>query len=605
MLEFLKEHLIFATGGASSPGSGNRWKRRSRERDLLTDRIVEEIRRIHGFTLHPEQVRCGLLMTGPVIAEMATGEGKTAAAVLTATLLAESGWKLLVATANDYLAERDARFAAPVLSRFGHACSFLREETSPEGRRQAYAADVIYAPLREFVFDFLRDRLAESTLAPASVAGCLETGRVFQGQPEALLCDEADSILIDEAVTPFIISDRIQRYDSGFEEGLREAARIASALVENIDFADLPRLGIVLTPSGRRKLDGQPLSHGCRMLTRSQFHHCVELALRASKDFHRDQHYVVQNGDVSIVDEFTGRLSAGRKWSRGVHQAIEAREELPLSAPTEACASMTVHDYLARFPSVSGMTGTAREARAEFRKIYGLRVEEIARHRPLQRVTRPALVFRSAEEKWEAVIRDVQEQQARGRAVLIGTRTVAISEELSQRLCDARLEHVVLNARNADAESAIVSLAGQPRRITVATNMAGRGTDIRLHPSVLQAGGLHVIGTEFHSSRRIDRQLQGRCARQGDPGSFQQFASLEDHLLSSAFGDEGARQRRRGRWNPAAALHLLQKAQRRLEQQAVIARMRLCRRSRQAQEILQSVGLDPILNPFPEDESFG
>jgi preprotein translocase subunit SecA len=331
----------------------------------------------------------------------------------------------------------------------------------------------------------------------------------------------------------------------------------------------------------------------------------MELALRGARDFHRDQQYVVRQGDVCIVDEFTGRLSTGRKWSRGVHQAIEARENVPLSAPTDASASLTVHDYLERFPRVSGMTGTAREAKGEFRTIYGLRVEDIARHRPLQRITLPPAIFRSMEEKWDAVIGDVQNQHRRGRAVLIGTRTVAISEELSQRLRDTGLEHVVLNARNADSESEIIAQAGQPGRITVATNMAGRGTDIRLHPAVLEAGGLHVIGTEFHSARRIDRQLAGRCGRQGDPGSFQQFASLDDHILSSAFGEELVQKRRRRPWSPESSRRLLERAQQRLEQQAVIARMQLCRRNQQAQEILRSVGLDPVLNPFPEDESPG
>jgi preprotein translocase subunit SecA len=582
----------------------------------LESRVLAAIERQHGFTLHPPQLAGGRALIAGKIAEMATGEGKTAAALLPLVHHAIEGRTVFVATANDYLARRDAGFASPVLRDFGFSVGFVQGTMPADERRGAYRAGITYGTMKEFVFDFLRDRSAKGA---GMRQGTRCRGRstahrtVAPGQPEpdVIIVDEADSILLDEAATPCVLSSPAERLPPGYEECLKWTARIAPELTEGTDYVHLPDGGVALTPKGRIMVSAQPMPESIAALTINDVFHCLELSLRAADRFHQNVHYVVDRGEVLIVDEFTGRISEGRKWRGGVHQAVEAKERVPLTIPTEPSAAMTIQDYVRRFAHVSGMTGTAVEAAREFKAVYALPVLAIPRHRPLRRRELPDMLCRNRDEKWDRIVEETQSLQSQRAAVLIGTRTIHASQELSQRLGDAAIEHVVLNARNPEAESEIVAQAGQPGRVTVATNMAGRGTDIRLHETVRETGGLHVIGTELHASARIDRQLAGRCARQGDPGVFRQYLSLDDDLLEAAYGVERAEQVRKravrrldagGSRGRPAVIRTFRTAQQHLERTAARQRRQLCRTSIERNRMLRSLGLDPILTPLPDDD---
>jgi preprotein translocase subunit SecA len=322
----------------------------------------------------------------------------------------------------------------------------------------------------------------------------------------------------------------------------------------------------------------------------------LERALLVNERYVRDRDYVIRDGRIQIVDEFTGRTADGRSWSRGVHQAIEARESLALTRTTRSGARITVQEFVGRFRDVSGMTGTAAESASEFREVYGLRVRTIAPHQPSQRVERPPVVTPSLAEKWRAVADETQRVIGEGRAVLVGTRTVDASEQLSAVFKEHNVDHVVLNARVPDREAEIIAQAGQPGRVTIATNMAGRGTDIRLADSVRDAGGLHVIITELNASPRIDRQLIGRCGRQGDPGTYRAILSSEDPILTEAFGERPFSRDPSGeRANVASASHL-KKAQHTIDQRQLAARRMLRLASTRRREDEEALGLDPILD---------
>jgi preprotein translocase subunit SecA len=365
-----------------------------------------------------------------------------------------------------------------------------------------------------------------------------EAGAV-QRAPYFMLVDEADSLLIDEARTPLILSGGAPNSAAVTAAGCRWGASVAEQFREGEHFEfDDKRQRLALTAAGRAHLRGLPIPpelDGQRMFELYEF---VERAILVQHNFQRDRHYVVRNNEIVIVDEFTGRLSEGRRWQAGIHQAIEAREGVPISHEAQVVARVTVQDFFLRFPHLAGMTGTAVSAARELRQLYKRRVVEIPTHHPSRRERLPDRVFAAADDKWNAIAVLAGQMQALRRPVLIGTRSIDVSELLSQRLAQAGVKHDVLNARDPAKEAPIVASAGERGQVTVATNMAGRGTDIRLGAEVAELGGLFVIGTEMHDSARIDRQLAGRCARQGDPGSFQQFLSLEDELLERAFGKE-------------------------------------------------------------------
>lgn len=564
-----------------------------REFQATASQTRESLERHRGLVLRPGQLRCAWLLTRRCVVEFATGEGKTAGILPAAAFHARRGRTVWIATANDYLARRDADFAGPVFADLGLTTGCITQSLSRSARQSAYRANIIYGTLREFIFDHLRDRLRQERSATTAAEVSLQPGR------DVLICDEADSLLIDEALTPCIISAPGAGLQAATPNGLRWGALAAGDFQEGVDYLDHPGFGPVLTPAGEERLVCSVLPEDVQSLTVTELAHCLELALLAGRRFREGEHYVVDRGQVRLVDESTGRIGPGKAWSRGLQQAVEAREEVPLTQPLEPAASLTIQQFARGFGHLCGLTGTAREAAAELRTGYQLRVQRVPEHVRTQRKMLPERAFRTLGEKLEAIVQDVGERLRAGRAVLVGTRTVKSSEFLSAALQAAGIEHAVLNARNPQLESQIIARAGQPGQVSVATNMAGRGTDITLHPDVRAAGGLHVIGTELHSSSRIDRQLAGRCGRQGDPGTFQQFLSLEDDLLSVAAAEASHRERNSA--SPSSIIRRLRRAQRQLERRQQQARRDLDRRREEEFALLRKLGVDPVVNPFPEE----
>ncbi|RPI43730.1 MAG: prepilin peptidase, partial [Betaproteobacteria bacterium] len=477
------------------------------------------------------------LLQGRLV-EMETGEGKTLTATLPASTAALAGVPVHVITVNDYLAVRDAQTMGPVYEFLGLTVGVVHQELDPDARRAAYACDVTYCTNKDLAFDYLRDRVALGDSGSAAHIA-LQRLRGERGGADRVvlrglhfgIVDEADSVFIDEARTPLILS--ASKGDDDATDVCNEALSLAREMVPGRDYVIDRRERIVdLNAAGKDRLaDWSEDKHGVWTSTRGR-EELVRQALSALHLFARDQHYVVSEDKVQIVDEFTGRIMADRSWERGLHQMIEAKEGVPLTARRETLARITYQRLFRRYLRLAGMTGTAMEVSPEIWSIFRLDVVKVPLNRPCLRRFAPGRLFTSAEEKWRAVA-ELARHCARdeGRPVLIGTRSVQASEALSRVLAEHGLEHALLNAKQDSEEAEIVAAAGQPGRITVATNMAGRGTDIRLSPEVAQRGGLQVILTECHESARIDRQLYGRCARQGDPGSCVTLVSLEDELF--------------------------------------------------------------------------
>ena len=496
--------------------------------------------RATGLRAYPVQLMGALGLAEGRLVEMATGEGKTLTIGLAAAISGWQGRPVHVITANDYLAHRDAEW----LRRFYALCDLRVASVTGEfdfpRRRDCYAADVVYTTSKELVADFLRDRLALGVMADPGrrmVARLLRSGGGAAEEPIVLrglhtaIVDEADNQLIDEAVTPLIIS-RPQPNDA-LVALCREADRLASELLpgEHYDL-DLRHKEAKLLPAGSAVIE-----EWCRAQRGGIFHQVawmsglVVQSLQARHFFLRDKQYVIVDGKVLIVDESTGRMMPGRSWRLGLHQAVEAKEGLEITQPNESLARLSFQRFFRLFRRLSGITGTAAEAAPEFWRVYELPFVRIPSHRPNIRQRWPMRVFATAEAKWSAVVEEIVAVHAHGRPVLVGTRSVAASEHLGRLLTARGLAFTLLNAVRHDQEASIILQAGESRAITVATNMAGRGTDIRLGSGVAAAGGLHVIVTELHESGRIDRQLEGRSGRQGDPGSARTFASLEDDLV--------------------------------------------------------------------------
>jgi preprotein translocase subunit SecA len=572
---------------------GSKWS-------IESNRVRQAAAETIGLRPYDVQIRGGLAMRRGRIVEMATGEGKTLTAILPAYLHASEGRPVLVATANDYLARRDADLMQPAYRALGLSVGCVQSGQSREDRGRAYACDVTYGTAREFGFDFLRDHLEARRRQDTRLA-LLARGPVkVQRDPGFLLLDEADSLLIDEARTPLILSGSLDRADAAHEACYRWAADAADGFREASHyqrdrFSGWP----ALTTDGRGRIRTLAMPPEMAALDLTEIHHFLERALYVQHRFARDRHYVIRDQKVLIVDEYTGRIQPGRTWNDGLHQAIEARERLPLTIETGHLARVTMQEFVARFPHIAGMTGTATEAAREFRSVYGVRVERIPTHRPLQRVRWNDAVFLSRAEKERAVANETQRVLEQGRAVLIGTPTIAASQRLSERLTGTGIEHVVLNALNLEQEAGIVAEAGTAGRVTIATNMAGRGTDIHLAPEVQSAGGLHVIATELHTASRIDRQLAGRCGRQGDPGTYRQFLSIDDEILDAAHGERGAEQLRRsfGRTEDVTGIvTLLRKAQRTVEAEHFRQRQELMQFDRELERATEALGLDPVLD---------
>jgi preprotein translocase subunit SecA len=501
--------------------------------------LRETAHRVLGQRHHDVQILGALALLDGRLAEMDTGEGKTLTAGMAVALAALAGLPTHVVTVNDYLAERDAAQIGPLYRALGLTLGVIQHGMEPAARAAAYACDITYAANQELAFDYLRDRLALGRQAgvarlklrrlagpaPAHAAPAVMRGLHF------VVVDEADSVLIDEARTPLIIS---QETDAAAERlWAEQALSLADALTEGEHYRLLPEeRRVLLTEAGRARLGELGAAMGGIWTGRIRREEAARQALSARLLFHRGDHYLVREGKVEIVDENTGRIQADRSWSDGLHQIIEAKEGVAVTPRKLSIARMTYQRLFRRYRRLSGMTGTAREARSELWSVYRLRVARIPPNLPSRLDRGRVTILPGLAAKWRRVAARAAAESARGRPVLIGTRSVSASLAVSAVLAEAGLAHQVLNAENDREEAAIIAGAGEAGRVTVATNMAGRGVDIRLAPEVVAAGGLHVILTERHDARRIDRQLEGRAGRRGEPGSAEAILSLEDPLLA-------------------------------------------------------------------------
>ncbi len=556
------------------------------------------------------QLLAGAALVKGAIAEMQTGEGKTLVATLPLVLYALSGKGAHLATVNDYLARRDAEWMKPIYEALGLKVGIVESQMDFDERRKAYACDVTYGTAKEFGFDFLKDRLIKRQLDEGGGdLGRMLTGGSASGSAKLLqrpywfaLVDEADNVLIDEARTPLIIASPPGEAQAAEQALFRFAARAATDLEPDEDFEqDVQKQTCELLGRGRsrvRALDRPPELDSTSLL---EIYDAVERAIRARRFFNRDRQYVVRDGKIVIIDEFTGRAAEGRTWKEGLHQAVEAQEDVEVTVPSGHAARITIQDLFARWPHLAGMTGTIATSASELSRTYDVAVAVVPTNRPAIRQRFPAMVCRDQEDKFARIVAEVAELHAQGRPVLIGTRSIDKSERLSQLLDAAHLPHTVLNARHIEREAEIVAQAGQRGQITVSTNMAGRGTDIKLGEGVHELGGLHVICTELHDSARIDRQLVGRCGRQGDPGTWRQYVALDDDILVQGYGPARtarivARLAPRIGGNPERLLSTFQRAQRKVE-----ARHRRQRRvleyvERQRAEAHIQMSQDPYLD---------
>ncbi len=521
--------------------------------------VREAARRTLGLRHYDVQLIGGMVLHAGKIAEMRTGEGKTLVATLPVYLNALAGQGVHVVTVNDYLARRDAAWMGPVYAALGMTVGVVVPGMRPDAKREAYRADVTYGTNNEFGFDYLRDNMALA-----------REERYQRGQFYAIV-DEVDSILIDEARTPLIISGPADESPQLYVKVNRVVPRLVRQASEDGEgdfWVDEKQKQVHLSESGMEHAEQLLREVGAIKEGDSLYEahniavvHHLNAALRAHHLYQRDVHYIVRGGEVIIVDEFTGRTLAGRRWSDGLHQAIEAKEGVPIQRENHTLASITFQNYFRLYQKLAGMTGTADTEAYEFQQIYGLEVVVIPTHRPMQRKDYPDLVFLNQKAKFDAVVADIKDCHQRKQPVLVGTTSIETSEMLSKRLIAEGVPHEVLNAKQHEREAHIVAQAGRPGAVTIATNMAGRGTDIVLggsldaelnalppdtheaerervrsewkqrHDAVVAVGGLHIVGTERHESRRIDNQLRGRSGRQGDPGSSRFYLSLEDNLM--------------------------------------------------------------------------
>ena len=479
----------------------------------------------------------GWALLNGMIAEMETGEGKTLTATLAAATAALSGRAVHVITVNDYLAERDSEWMRPVYEALGITVGCIRSGLDPALRRAAYDCDVTYCSNKEIAFDYLRDRMVLGgrprpiALRLEALSGTARRDRLLLRGLQFAIVDEADSVLVDEARTPLILSAAA---DHSQDEAVHRQALDLAQQLSAADY-EVRDHGVELTESGGERLArlGESLTGIWTGPRRRE--QLVRQALTALHVFKRDQHYLMRDGKVVIVDEFTGRLMPDRSWEQGLHQLIEIKEGCEVTGRRETLARISYQRFFRRYVHLSGMTGTASEVAGELWAVYRRRVAKIPTHKPVRRARYPYQVYGRAETKWQAVVASIEQHRRAGRPVLVGTRSVKASEHLASLLDKAGLPYRLLNARQDRDEAEIIARAGEPGCITVATNMAGRGTDIKLAPGVAEGGGLHVIATELHDSGRIDRQLFGRCARQGDPGSCEAILAVEDDLVESFF----------------------------------------------------------------------
>ncbi len=559
--------------------------------------VREAARRRLGQRHYDAQMLGGLAMRHGYVAEMRTGEGKTLAATLPAAAAALARVPVHVLTVNDYLASRDAEAMRPVYAALGLTVGCVLNGMPTEERREHYLRDVVYVTNKEIVFDWLRDRLSLPAggqalrLHAQRLAGTARADTVLRGLHCAVV-DEADSVLLDEARTPLVIAADTAP-DPQQLEAWRQALALAGQLRQPEHFTlDPQRRTAELTPAGEARVATLAAGLGPAWASRPHRAQLARQALAATLLFQRDVHYLVVDGAVQIIDEATGRVMPDRSWDLGLHQMIETKEGCAPTAERDTLASVSYQRFFRHYHHLCGMTGTAREVAGELWDTYGLPVMRIPTNRPMQLRRLATTLCADQAEKWNQVTNRVRHLHAAGRPVLIGTRTVGASETLSAALDRAGLPHSVLNARLHQPEAAIVAAAGQPGRITIATNMAGRGTDIALGAGVAEAGGLHVLGTELHDSARVDRQLAGRCARQGEPGSTELVLALDDRLLSenAPLAANWLALLPAGRLRTALALHAMRRAQHRLERRHAEDRAQLLQADEQEAETLGFTG---------------
>ncbi len=494
-----------------------------------------------GWRHFDVQLIGGWVMANGMLAEMATGEGKTLTATLPACTAAFAGLPVHVLTANDYLVKRDAALMRPLYQSLGLTVGTIEDGMDPQARRAAYACDITYCTGKQLVFDYLKDRMLLRNM-PGRLSLSIQKLDSAQSQLSSLLLrglcvaiiDEADFVLIDEARTPLILS---QPGDAPEQKDMFvQALSAADDLEPGVEFVLRKKdRRVELTEKGRNRLATLGETLGGIWTSARRREELVQQGLSARHLFERDKQYLIKDGKIQIIDENTGRIMADRSWERGLHQMIEVKEDCEITPQKEPLAKISYQRFFRRYLRLCGMSGTAMEVAADLRSVYGLDVVPVPTNRPSRRQVKPTRVYRSASGKWEAIVESIQQQQQRGRPILVGTRSVATSEILSTLLKQKRLAHRVLSARQDEHEAEIVSQAGERGRITVATNMAGRGTDIKLGHGVAELGGLHVIVAERNDSRRVDRQLMGRCARQGDPGSCEAILSFEDEITAAYF----------------------------------------------------------------------
>jgi preprotein translocase subunit SecA len=593
-----------------------RWRSKSGTTlaDLLPEAyglVRETARRVLGQQHYPVQIMGGIGLFEGGLAEMQTGEGKTLTATLPTFLRALPGRGCHVVTVNDYLAQRDCDQMGPIYEKLGLSVGCVVSASEPDERRRAYWKDITYATSREIGFDFLRDRLKVGAQLDEmhrprlfQHAEISEDGPVQRGHHFALV-DEADSVLIDDAVTPLIIGlERDATVE--FDALLNWSRDLVPQLEVGIDFLfDPGKRTVELTNAGTRKVVLASKPALMNSFDTEKIYTQVEQAIRARYAYVRGRDYLInKDEEVAIVDEGTGRTLEGRKWQAGLHQAIEAKENVPITAETGEAARITVQTFFRRYENIAGMTGTGIQAGREFHHTYGLNVTTIPTHRPCIREGLPPRIFANQEAKRQALVPEIERLYQAGRAVLIGTPSVEASEALGRALKSREIDCLILNALFHEAEAEIISQAGQPGRITIATNMAGRGTDILLHEDVRKNGGLHVIATEMHTNRRIDRQLVGRAARQGDPGSYQFWLSLDDELFRymrtehlnklKAKANSVGTLELPGRW-----IRTFRRTQRIIESQERKHRKQLLKMEKSREKMCRAMGLDPYLE-LPE-----
>lgn len=505
--------------------------------------IREYSRRVLQMHHYESQLAGGLILLKGNVAEMETGEGKTLTATLAAATVALANIPVHVISVNDYLTRRDHENMRPLYKALGLKTGCVTHDVGTNQRKQEYLADITYVTNKELVFDYLRDRLTlGEKLDPLLLQNEFLHGHTRRSEELLLrglhyaIVDEADSILIDEARTPLIISG-----SQGIDEErqfLEQALDIAAGLSEDEDYVlDRAVRRLQLTSAGRQRVEREAGAHGPLWNGMVRRESTIQQALTALHLFHPDEQYLIRDGKVQIIDEFTGRVMEGRSWEQGLHQLIELKEGCELTERRETMAKISYQRFFRRYLRLAGMTGTAKEVADEIWSVYRMPTVKVPTHKPVQRKQLPTTIFPDAEQKWSLVVERVNAYHKQGRPVLVGTRSVAASEKLSKLVEEAGVAHQVLNAKQDAREAEVVSRAGNRNTVTIATNMAGRGTDIMLGRGVRELEGLHVIATELHEAARIDRQLAGRCGRQGDPGSFESILSFEDILFDGRHGN--------------------------------------------------------------------